>query len=499
MKSEHNNNEMPSPEDFWPEAKDLLDNHFAKRKRVLFLFRMSFICIVSIIGLVFINKNNNTVTTNLTKVTSQKELQPSEISNSKAPVENKVKSNPAALVVNKANEASSNVKTSNNQHQDHSKIINIEADNAVIASSAKIEKHDVTSTKEDQISTIASSSTIENHPISNIEEGELSQSIKENITALPTDKTVIDEERKDIRSFSIMPSLSFKLFNQKTLLLVNENINAGIKIDDDYFKKEKKLNYFIGGYTGIQLVSKQVKSDPALTEYAAIRNTSEKKTNTVYLGLNFTIEKKGFMLQTGLNYNTIGERNNYEAKSKQWLQNDEKVWDVYNRQIIKTDTVYHFGIVNYNQTTVNVKDSTLLTKSDSVFVYNTDSNIVKANGKTIISYLEVPIMLGYQFKFGRASIAPFAGISIGYLTRISGMYINKTITGIEQINSAGLITSFNFNYQIKVQLAYNLNDHLMLLLIPQFSNNMFSVSSKSSGLNTKYSALGTSFGLSYKL
>jgi hypothetical protein len=205
------------------------------------------------------------------------------------------------------------------------------------------------------------------------------------------------------------------------------------------------------------------------------------------------------MFQTGIEYNAIGEQNNYEAKSKQWMKNDEKVWDVYNKQIIKIDTVYHFGIVNYNQTIVNVKDSTLLTKSDSIFAYQTDNAIAKANAKTTINYLEIPLMVGYQFKFGKASIAPFAGISVGYLTKSQGMYINKTITGIEEINDANLMTTFNFNYQLKLQLGYNINDNFMLTLTPQYRNNLISVSPKSSGISTKYSTLGASFGLSYKL
>jgi hypothetical protein len=79
------------------------------------------------------------------------------------------------------------------------------------------------------------------------------------------------------------------------------------------------------------------------------------------------------------------------------------------------------------------------------------------------------------------------------------MYINKTITGIEEINDANLITTFNFNYQLKLQLGYNINDNFMLILTPQYRNNLFSVSPKSSEISTKYSTIGASFGLSYKL
>jgi hypothetical protein len=295
-----------------------------------------------------------------------------------------------------------------------------------------------------------------------------------------------------------MPLLSFKMIEQKLNHMINENKYEGL-INDDYFKNKKKLHYFISAYAGMQAVNKQIKADPMFTEYADIRNASEKNINTRYFGINLTIENKDLMFQTGIEYNTIGEQNNYEAKSKQWMKNDEKVWDVYNKQIIKIDTVYHFGIVNYNQTIVNVKDSTLLTKSDSIFAYQTDNAIAKANAKTTINYLEIPLMVGYQFKFGKVAIAPFAGISVGYLTKSQGMYINKTITGIEEINDANLMTTFNFNYQLKLQLGYNINDNFMLTLTPQYRNNLISVSPKSSGISTKYSTLGASFGLSYKL
>ncbi len=477
MNNEHNNNEIPSPEDFWPEAKDLLDGHFAKSKRVLLFFGMSLICFISIIGFVFMNQNNVGKIASFDKNKSQKELKASELLNKNVPVNVKVKTNPVAVLVNKINDTSTNLKTSTNQSKDHNKIIIIKSDQLISARS----------------------SSIENNYTSSVNKDEITRSNMQSTAALTIENTAIDEARTDLIAFTSMPLLPYKLFEQKTNLILNEQKNTSVTIYEDYFKKNNKLEYFIDMYAGYQSVSKKIKSEPLLTEYADIRNTSEKKINTLYFGLNFTVEKNKFLVQTGLEYNTIGEQNNYEAKSKQWLQNDENVWDVYNKQIIKTDTVYHFGIVNYNQTIVNVKDSTLLTKSDSIFIYYADSSIVKANGKTTISYLEIPIMIGYQINIGKVSIAPFAGVSIGYLTKTNGMYINKSITGIEEINDRNLMTTFNFNYHLKLQLAYNLNDKLMLVLTPQVSNNLFSVSQKLSGINTKYSALGTSFGLSYKL
>jgi len=504
MKTEYDSKEMPSPEDFWPEAKVLLDNHFAKRKRLFLYFGMSLILIISTIGLVFMNQNKKAAITRLSK--AKTELKTNQIHPKNTNNNNNPKANIVAPYVSENNNSSIKSETKNidhkNNHQPSTESLFSKDNNSKLT---KLESTDTLAII-DQKSNNYKNGNLISTSTSKVEDNNQSITLVDNIelnnasstSEIPINNQVIVAERTNSIVFLKMPLLSFKMIEQKTNHMIIENKYAGI-ISDDYFNKKKKFHYFISAYAGVQTVNKQIKSDPMFTEYADIRNASESKINTMYFGINLTIEKRDLMFQTGIEYNAIGEQNNYEAKSKQWLQNDEKVWDVYNRQIIKVDTIYQFGIVNYNQRIINVKDSTLLTKSDSVFVYNTDSNIVKANGKTSINYLEIPVSIGYQFKFGKASIAPFAGISVGYLTKSNGMYINKSITEIEEINNGNLISTFNFNYQLKLQLAYNLNDHLMFILSPQYRNNLFSVSPKSSGINTKYSALGTSFGMIYKL
>jgi hypothetical protein len=505
MKSEHNNNEMPSPEDFWPEAKDLLDSHFAKRKRWFLYFAGGLLLIISTIGIVFNNQKNNVITASLNQAKTKLNSNQIQVKNTTHINNKKIKTD--APVVNESNETSTKLENQNTTVKNNTQPIIVSSySNSNNFSSTKIENQPI-ETKTDQKRNnfknenliIASTSKIENNRQSAAEEVKIDLSNTHQTVELPTNNETVEAQRgTDAIVFSKMPLLSFKMIEQKLNHMINENKYEGL-INDDYFNNKKKFHYFISAYAGMQAVNKQIKADPMFTEYADIRNTSEKKINTTYFGINLTIENKDLMFQTGIEYNAIGEQNNYKAKSKQWMKNDEKVWDVYNKQIIKIDTVYHFGIVNYNQTIVNVKDSTLLTKSDSIFAYQTDNAIAKANAKTTINYLEIPLMVGYQFKFGNLAIAPFAGISVGYLTKSQGMYMNKTITGIEEINDANLITTFNFNYQLKLQLGYNINDNFMLTLTPQYRNNLFSVSPKSSEISTKYSTIGASFGLSYKL
>lgn len=504
MKSEHNNNEMPSPEDFWPDAKVLLDGHFAKRKRWFLYFAGSLLLIISTIGIVFNNQKNNVTTASLNQAKTKSNSNQIQVKNTTHINNKKIKTD--APVVNESNETFSKLENQNTTVKNNTKpsmVSNFSTNNNFTSTklenqNAQIEIDQKSNNYKNDNLVSASTSMIENNNQSITELDNIDLPNASSTSELSVDNQVIVAERTKTIVFSKMPLLSFKMIEQKANHMINENKYEGL-INDDYFNNKKKFHYFISAYAGMQAVNKQIKADPMFTEYADIRNASEKNINTRYFGINLTIENKDLMFQTGIEYNAIGEQNNYEAKSKQWMKNDEKVWDVYNKQIIKIDTVYHFGIVNYNQTIVNVKDSTLLTKSDSIFAYQTDNAIAKANAKTTINYLEIPLMVGYQFKFGKVAIAPFAGISVGYFTKSQGMYINKTITGIEEINDANLMTTFNFNYQLKLQLGYNINDNFMLTLTPQYRNNLISVSPKSSGISTKYSTLGASFGLSYKL
>ena len=473
MKSERNNNQLPNPEDFWPDAKVLLDRHFARKRKVFLLFGFSAALIISAIGLVFLNsKNSNKANRNNTMAKAH------SISNINKPIN--TSSVTTSTPNNKALVNSNNNKLSPTVTQNNS----IKSDNE----NHLISKENKTT---DDVLVQENTGFLNEKPVLMLE---MPVKMKdENMFANAL-------ERPSSISFSKLPLLTFNMpkskfeadINEKNHLLINEN-------NEEYFKSKNKFHFYISAYTGLQNVNKQIKAEQSLIEYADIRNVSENKINTFYYGLNFTLEKKGLMLQSGLEYNVIGENNNYEAKSKKWLQNDEKVWDVYNKQIIKVDTIYHFGIVHYNQTIINVKDSTLLTKSDSVLVYQTDSSMLIANEKTMISFLEIPLSIGYQFKFGKLAVSPFIGVSLGYLTQARGMYINKTITGVETIISSNVINSFNCNYHLKVQLSYQLNDKMKLTFSPGYRHNLISVSPKSSGIDTKYRALGTAVGLSYKL
>jgi hypothetical protein len=479
MKNEFiNNNEVPSPEDFWPEAKDLLDKHYAaKKKRILFFFAS-----IAVIMIAFVQFFPEQKLFDITpeKVTNAHKYE------AKTTPQNL--SHPNDLSINTSDdtpETATEINYATKLIPNHQKL-----ENTPVIANHSIEKENYGVSITAINNSIAETSTVENLPIANAED-------RSEILSKVNPVGLV--ERPDFISFLPVPMIRYKSISADTIFNIRENNNKEVSWLDDYYKHKKPWHLAIEIYSGMQVNSKRITTNQLLTEYADIRNTAEKKINTNYIGFNISVERKGFVIQSGLSYQTIGENNQYKAQSKQWLKNDETTWEYYNRQIIKIDTVYHFGIVSYNQTIINAKDSTLLTKYDSVYVYHTDSNMIKANGKTKITYLELPILLGYQISMGKFSITPMAGVSMGYLLQSTGMYLNKSITSVETINESKLLNSYSLNYLLKLQVSYHLKSHWLVSLLPQYKSNIISVSPPSSGVNTKYRSLGASIGLTYKL
>lgn len=474
-----NNDEMPNPEEFWPEAKTLLDEHFtAKKRRFLFFGALGLFSVLMAI-LLWPNSNNDV---------SKKQV--SSASQHQIKLNNHTSNNiqiAQQTTIITTTEKNQKITQKNNQETvliSHSTITHVNHN--------KTQANHNKSLGLNTLNKNQSNAILENNNTSNTP-----HTIEESIASNDQVNIV---ERSIIEGYTAIPILMFRNEETPSNLVLNETKGNDLLISsDEYVTSKNRFNVYVGIHAGIQSVDKQIKADQMLTEYADIRNASENKINKFYYGLNLTFEKKGFMLQTGLEYNSLGEQINYAPKSKQWIKNDETDWDVYNKQIIKIDTIYHFGIVTYHEKIIDVKDSTLLTISDSVYAYHIDSNIVNANGKTNLSYIELPMILGCQLKVGKCGIAPMAGLSLGYLSGTKGMYLNQSVTNVESIETSKVISSYSLNYLVKLQLSYQIRQGLTILFSPQYKSNLISVSPVSTNFTTKYSSFGASIGLNYKL
>ena len=138
MKKQHKNNEMPSPEDFWPEAKDLLDGHFAKRKKLFLYFGTSLVFIISAIGLVLMNQNKKADIANLEK--AKTELISKQVLLKNTTINNSVKTDSEAPIVNKSSNPSTKIERQNTADKSVEKSSNAAVfTNTINNTSAKLE------------------------------------------------------------------------------------------------------------------------------------------------------------------------------------------------------------------------------------------------------------------------------------------------------------------------------------------------------------------------
>lgn len=509
MKKEWSNNDkIPSPDDFWPEANELLDKHFkAKKRRGAFLKMGGFMLVfAAVMMFVFNDEIKKTDNLKLRSANSalpintgnQKELNEKNVSNVIAetislhasewsknkPLETeKLNKNGSTIVKQQA------IHVANKLINNTSNKLVAEGDNEqLVAIENNYKNNELKKNNE-----LAALAIVDNTAKLNTDEKILkSNTVLDLIGPLP--RTMKEVQRLNNMGFTAMEN---DLENQPTIIVNTANL---VPVDgDDYATKSNYIKYAISAYGGFQQVDKTLQANQIFSEYAAIRSVKETKTNTLFYGVNFTLQKNNFVVKAGVEYNTFSENNQYDATSKKWQITDESKWNIYNKQVLKIDTIYHFGIVNYVSSLVSVRDSTLQIKSDSVFAYGVNNKIIEANGKTKLSYIEIPLMVGYEFKKNKFSVSPLVGISVGYLIAERGSYINQSITGIENISAIQEIKKYMFNYSLQLQVGYRLSPQFMVFIAPQFKANLLSVTNKNFGVSTRYQTIGGLIGLNFAL
>ena len=508
--------DLPNIEDYWKGAESLLDKHYKAKRRRIYFFRFT-VALLAIVGIaffsldkakfkVFSSNKDKKPEANKNRTLLHSKGNVSSSWNAETTKQTQIKIYNSTFSTTKNNLA--NVANKGSQ-------INVIAPFQVLTKKQTQLKLDssISSVTVNTVADVAKKESAkienekyENSAINNLFKNEKDLPVEKISETQPNELTV----SANISNYSKKENIAFQLLTLRIFLFLNNNIeheismitmpiNNLITTPDDYTIDKNKLDYSIGLYYGIQQVNKKLNGNSENIEYVARRTKEEEKTNHSIYGLSFTITKNKLQLKTGLEYNTIGEKNNYETVSKQWQVSDLSKWNTYTKQVTVVDTVYHFGIKSYRTNYKTVADSSYQSQYDSIFTNTKNNKIAEANTKTKLSYIEIPSMIGYQFNKNKFAITPLIGFSAGYLVAKSGMYVNKTLTNIENISDNKNIKNFMLNYCFQLQLCYNINNKFSLYAAPQYKANAISVTNKSFGVNTFYKSYGALIGFNYKL
>ena len=207
------------------------------------------------------------------------------------------------------------------------------------------------------------------------------------------------------------------------------------------------------------------------------------------LRLNYNLNNK-FSLSTGINTASLGEKIDYNDVHENYM--------VYDSNFI--DTVCDIGTfhVPYYDINTNQMDTAIYSvMMDTSYWVNEsyeEESINNYNVQNRYTYLNIPFMIGYQFKIKNISIGLRAGGAVGFrINNSNGMYYNSNIQGLHSFKAKktiyNIVTTASVGYQFK---------KIEMFVEPKYWFNLTNSVLKSN-IDHKYHLLGLNIGVSLKI
>jgi hypothetical protein len=207
------------------------------------------------------------------------------------------------------------------------------------------------------------------------------------------------------------------------------------------------------------------------------------------LRVNYNLNNK-FSLSTGINTASLGEKIDYYDVHENYM--------VYDSNFI--DTVCNIGTfhVPYYDINTNQMDTAIysLMMDTSYWVNESyeEESINNYNVQNRYTYLNIPFMIGYQFKINNINIGLRAGGAVGFrINNSNGMYYNSNIQGLHSFKAKktiyNIVTSASLGYQFK---------NIEMFIEPRYWFNLTNSILKSE-IDHKYHVLGLNIGVSLKI
>lgn len=305
---------------------------------------------------------------------------------------------------------------------------------------------------------------------------------------------------------------------------------------------QSKLIMNLSVYGGAIYSMKQLMTSEGNTASYLNRRKNE-ETNSIKpnAGIDLEIKRGHWTFTSGVNFHQQGENRNYSDQFKRLIPYDSLVININNNSSWLVDSSMFYSL-QYN-TIVSSYDSTItyydentglfttaqlpvnFTQSivvDTNFYYLIDSSYnqnidtVKTNyelkkqvivsdpkqahlkGRNTFSYIEVPILIGYEWGLKRWRLSLKGGIGVGMLTRQQSFYLTSDEAEIAPVSTA-VYTKMIYNGILRAGLHYNFTPQFGIDIVPFSRLNINNMTNKNAPFKQKYYNAGLQVGFSYKL
>jgi hypothetical protein len=286
--------------------------------------------------------------------------------------------------------------------------------------------------------------------------------------------------RDSIQVNNLEPRLVSKLTTEEdSQTLMPENTGRS---QDNQSYKDRFLfrNFSISLEYGQGITRKSFDNDPQFQEFIDFRlNNEEQLVNSSY-GIKFNYHHKNWVVSTGLDYTSIGEKLNYNLEETVIdPEGGYYLYDTIWANIINPDFEMIPMVIGYDITRVeeykNVKY-----KIDNVNRY---------------SYIEIPALIGYNFRINQLNICPSMGLTFGFLYNASGKLPKLDSTNFNEIKYNSIyLKPIATNLVFDLSLEYTFSRKYDVFIKPYFKKGLGSIY-KNYPLSGSYTNTGIKIGL----
>ncbi|MEX1187973.1 MAG: hypothetical protein WED33_01865 [Bacteroidia bacterium] len=247
--------------------------------------------------------------------------------------------------------------------------------------------------------------------------------------------------------------------------------------------------------TSVFYVDKKLSSS-TYSDYVNRRNSEESAAFFMSYGFGVKYRINNFTINSGLELNQYGEKVDYNP----YLKGDVlsiTPYDFYSNDTVTTPFYSYVQGNQFQNFSTDYVTDTLVAFDTTTVEGQVNANSSGFNSKTMLSYVEIPLSITYEFPLtGRLTAGINSGVSIGLMRERRGFYLDPELDEFVDLRDVQTFNSMVFNMRFGLDLNYYLRPGLGLFARTEYRGSLQSIFEKSSGINQRYSSYGLTFGVS---
>ena len=222
----------------------------------------------------------------------------------------------------------------------------------------------------------------------------------------------------------------------------------------------------------------------------------EARIITPSMGIHLNYHYNNWFVRSGVGYAEYGENRDYSQK----ITKHDTIG--YSKQLITSYYTYDTTgwIKDPGDPNVSIPVYDAIQHKDTSYSWVSRDSLYYEHqsiyAQNRFRYIEIPLMLGYEFRYKNFGVELATGVSVGFRVNSSGRFLdsNNELVNINTSNTP--YSNTMMNYILSVGLKYHLGGQLSIIAQPVYKTNLNSLVSGSNS-NIRYNNWGLHVGLNY--